>query len=479
MAVIASRLVLETVFDRGPYFVKPGIQIKPCGFNVARQLGESPACWFVLFLLGMSLARIAHAGNDLANAIADSKTYGFAKLMYVADDKKGGRPNQATPGFGGKLGIETGAWYDFSFKAAWYTTSDLGMRRDDPRQTDAYMFDLNKKPYSMLGELQVNYVAGNTRLVTGRQEFFSPIINTYDYRIIPNLFEAATLINQDIPDTTITLAYVRKMSGLDGLVTYSEFRSMSQQTYTSLMVASDGTPDAINGDTLDPSSVVGEHGVWVMGIAHGNRSNWQLWNFYGVDTLNTCYLDGRLEKALNRNIAARLEGQVYRVVEVGRFKDYLVQRGLNASYSLIGLRGTLLHQPGGISVSFAANRFTGNQRTVTSFGNWGGYPDFVSMPYMYAEQGGISAIADSRLTRISLLFDLAVYGLKDQSLLLGYANIDIDDSILPDSDIKSRTLLYRVKVTPQISARIALESRNSHNARYDNEFIAMSLRYDF
>jgi hypothetical protein len=269
------------------------------------------------------------------------------------------------------------------------------------------------------------------------------------------------------------------MSGLDGLVTFSEFRSMSQQTYTSLMVASDGTPDAINGDTLDPSSVVGERGVWVTGIEYGKENKVQLWNFHGVDTLNIGYLDGRLKKALNSNVAALFEGQAYRVAEIGRFKDYLAQRGLNASYSLFGLKGTLAHQPSGISASFAANRFTGNQRTVTAFGNWGGYPEFVSMPYMYAEQDGISAIAKSRLTRITLLFDLSAYGLKDQSLLLGHANIDIDDSILPNSDIKTHTLLYRAKISPQLSARIALEARSSPNARYDNEFVALALRYDF
>jgi|GEM_PF-702102 len=458
------------------------MQAENCGFNITRQLAEF--CLrlfglFGLFLLGMVLAPIAHAGNDLADALAASKTFGFAKLMVVADDKKGGRPNQATPGFGGKLGIETGTWHDFSFKAAGYTTSDLGMRRDDPRQTDAYMFDLDKKPYSLLGELQFNYAAGNTRLVTGRQEFFSPIINSYDYRIIPNLFEAVTLTNRDIPDTTVTLAHVGKMSGLDGLVTYSEFRSMSQQTYTSLLVAGDGTPDAINGDTLDPSSVVGERGVWVAGIVHGKEIKVQLWNFHGVDTLNTWYLDGRLNRALNNDVAVWFEGQAYRVVEVGKFKDYLVQRGLNARYSLIGLKGTLAHQPSGISVSFAANRFTGNQRTVTAFGNWGGYPEFVSMPYMYAEQDGISAIVKSRLARMTLLFDLTAYGLKDQSLLLGHANFDIDDRILPNSDIKTNTLLYRAKISPQLSARIALEARSSHNARYDNEFVALALRYDF
>jgi hypothetical protein len=420
------------------------------------------------------------AGQALAQQTeSDFKLFGYAKLMYVADDKKGGRLNQSTPGFGGKLGFETGDFHGFQLRAAEYTTSDLGLRHDDPRRTDAYMFDLDKEPYSLLGEAQLNYHTGKTTLTAGRQEFFSPIINSYEYRIIPNLFEAVTLKNRDIPDTTLTLAYVGKMSGLDGLVTFSEFRSMSQQAYTSLKVAADGTPDAKNGETLDPSTVVGHHGVWVAGFVHERDYRFQLWNFHGVDTLNTLYLDGSWQKSLTQVVTGTLEGQAYRVAEVGGFKDYLSQQGLNASYGLLGLKGTLAHRPSGVSIALALNQFSGNRHTVTAFGNWGGYPEFVGMPYMYAESKGISAIARSQLARMTLLFDLSKIGLVDQSLLFGHAKIDIDENILTNSDIKVNTLLYRAKVTPRLSARIAFEARASQNSRYDNEFAVLALRYDF
>ena len=105
----------------------------------------------------------------------------------MADDKKGGRPNQSTPGFGGKIGYETADIQGFRFKGAWYATSNLGLRSDNPKQADADMFDFDKRPYSLLGEAQLQYHSGNIRLTAGRQEFFSPII--------PNLFEAYTLIN--------------------------------------------------------------------------------------------------------------------------------------------------------------------------------------------------------------------------------------------------------------------------------------------
>ena len=55
----------------------------------------------------------AHAGESLVSALQASKLIGFAKAMYIADDKKGGRPDQSTPGFGGKLGAETGEYFGF------------------------------------------------------------------------------------------------------------------------------------------------------------------------------------------------------------------------------------------------------------------------------------------------------------------------------------------------------------------------------
>jgi hypothetical protein len=421
----------------------------------------------------------AHAGERLVSALEGSKVLGFAKAMYVGDDKKGGRLDQSTPGFGGKLGVETGEYFGLRLKGAWYATMDFGLRQQDPRKTDTYMFGLDKKPYSLLGEMQLSARQGNTSLTIGRQEFFSPIINTYDYRIVPNLFEATTLTNRDVPDTTITLAYVSKMSGLDGLVTFSEFRSMSQQAYTSLKVAANGSIDAKDGDTLDVSRVVGDRGVWATGLVHGKENQFQLWNYYGADTLNTLYMDGRLKTRLSQDFATTLEGQAYQVGAVGGFKDYLSQMGLNARYGLYGIKGTLAHQPSGISAALAFNHFTGNQNTVTAFGNWGGYPEFVVMPYMHAENKGSSAIVGSYLSRITILVDLGVYGLSGQSLLLGQANINIDENILSNSDIKVSTLLYRAQITPKLSARVAIDARNSKNSRYDNEFFAMGLRYDF
>jgi hypothetical protein len=429
--------------------------------------------------LGCCLASAARAGNDVAEAIGESRFFGYGKIMYVADDKKGGRPDQSTPGFGGKLGVETGSLFGIRLKAAWYTTQDFGLRGNNPRETDAYMFDLDKTPYSLWGEAQLIAKLGKTSLTAGRQEIFSPLINSYDYRIIPNLFEAVSLVNLDLPKTQLTLAYLGKMSGLDGLTTFSQFRSMSEQAYTSLMVTPAGSVDAVTGDTVVPSRIVGERGVWLAGVEVKNPHALRLWSAYGTDLTHTLYVDGKFSRPLNATLGLALDAQAYRVSAVGRFKDYLSGLGLNARYDLLGLKATLAHKPSGLSVGAAFNRFGGDAQTVTTFGNWGGYPEFVSMPYLYAEGGSASAIARSRLTKLTALLDLGQYGLTGHSLLFGHARINLDEAILPGSDIKVNSLLYRSKVSDRLSARIALESRKSNHARYDNEISTLALRQDF
>lgn len=431
----------------------------------------------VLSLLLLPFA--AWAGNGPADAPESSRLSGYGKIMLVADDKKGGRPDQRTFGIGGRVGVETGVYEGLSLKGALYTTQDLGLRSDNPRETDAYMFDLDKKPYSLLGEAQIGFSTGKTSLTLGRQEFFSPIINSYEYRIIPNLFETCTLESRDLPYSTLTLAYVSKMSGLDGLVTFSEFRSMSQQTYTSLISNAAGQIDTGAGETLDLAGVVGHRGVWVAGLVFEPGDRFQLWNFHGDDTLNTLYLDGRLKRNLNENFALTLEAQAYRVTAVGSFDRYLAKQGLNASYELGGIKGTLGYQPAGLSVAIAHNRFSGNERTVTAFGNWGGYPEFVSMPYLFAENNGVSAIARSSLSKLTAIFDLGIHGWADHALILGHARIDTDQAILSNTDIVVNSLIYRAKLTQQWSARIAMELRQSANSRYDNQFMTMSVRRDW
>lgn len=430
-------------------------------------------------LLIALLAAQTLQADELSNALKNSSIFGYTKAMYVADDRKPPKLDQNTPGFGGKVGLESGSFFGVKTKAAWYTTTDFGTRDKNPKKVDAYMFDLDKTPYSIVGEANIAYSKAKTTFTFGRQEIDTPIISTYDYRIIPNLFEAYTLTNNDIDDTTITLSYVTRMSGLDGLVTFSKFRSMSQQTYTSLMPSSDNKSIDTSNDPIDISKLVGENGVYMTGIVYEKNQKIQLYNYYCPDVLNTFYTDAAYVQNINANLKLTLEAQFYSVKDVGKFGDFLKTMGLNGSYELYGAKGSLADKTLGVSASLAYNKFTGNDKTVTAFGNWGGYPEFVAMPYMFAQDNKASAIAGSQMGRAALTLDPTPLGIKNQTLTIGYSMFDLDKTVLDNSDITMLNFLYKNKITKNASARLLYEMRNSKNYRYDNDTLSVSLRYDF
>lgn len=398
--------------------------------------------------------------------------------MYIHDDRIAPKLDQSTFGAGGKLGLTTDEWNGFKFNAAYYLTTDLGTRSSNPRKTDAYMFDVDKTPYGILGEASIEYKKGSSTFVLGRQAIDTPIISTYDYRIIPNLFEAYTYTNTAVSDLTLIFSYVTKMSGLDGLVSFKHFESMSQQTYTSLIMSGMDTIDSNGGNTLDISKISGDQGVVMSGFVYDNGIKIQGWNYYCRDVIDEFYADAVWSHPIER-IIATFEVQGYGVREEGKFKSFLQTLGLNASYELYGAKLSVKDNPSAITASVAYNFFTGNAKTITAFGNWGGYPEYVTIPYMFAQDNGISALSKSQMGKGELKFDLSKIGWADQMLIAGYSIIDLDEVIMPHSDIRVINMVYKGKVCPNIALKTQYEIRQSDNYRYANDIVTLSATYRF
>lgn len=416
--------------------------------------------------------------DSFLDSLKNSHLNGYVKMMYVHDDRLAPKLDQSTFGAGGKLGTTTEAWNGFRLNAAYYLTSDLGTRSANPRETDAYMFDVDKTPYSVLGEASVEYKNGTSTFLFGRQEIDTPIISTYDYRIIPNLFEAYTYTNKTIPDVTLVLSYVTKMSGLDGLVSFKHFESMSQQTYTSLAMSDLSTVDSNGGDTLDISKISGDQGVVMSGFVYDNGFKIQGWNYYCHDVIDEFYADMGWSYPMG-NVTVILEAQGYGVREQGKFKEFLQTLGLNGSYELYGGKLSAQNKNMGITASIAYNFFTGNAQTVSAFGNWGGYPEYVAIPYMFAQDNSVSALAKSKMGKINATLDLSKMGLNNQTFIVGYSIIDLDDQIMPHSDIDVTNFVYKAKVNKDFAFKAQYEIRQSDNYRYANDMLTLSATYRF
>ncbi len=65
-------------------------------------------------------------------------------------------------------------------------------------------------------ELWLAYTMSNTTLKVGRQELNTPLLFTEKWNVVDNTFNAALLINNDIPDTTLIGAFVGKSNGVAG-----------------------------------------------------------------------------------------------------------------------------------------------------------------------------------------------------------------------------------------------------------------------
>ena len=398
--------------------------------------------------------------------------------MYVNDDRIAPKLDQSTFGIGGKLSLQTPVWNGWRLRGAYYITDDLGLSSSNPKKTDAYMFDVDKKPYSILGEAVLQYNSGDSALILGRQEIDTPIVSTYDYRIIPNLFEAYTYTHT-LPHTVVTLSYITKMSGLDGLVSFKHFKSMSQQTYTSLSMSDPYTVDSDNGDTIDVSTLSGEQGVLMSGFVYDNGIRFQGWNYYCHDVIDEFYTDIAYPYPMTPDLEAIFEVQGYGVREMGKFKNFLGDLGLNGRYELFGAKVSLEDKKRGVTTYAAYNFFTGNTKTVTAFGNWGGYPEYVSIPYMFPQGDGVSAIAKSQMGKINVKIVLPPSIVSEHSWSMGYARIDLNDAVMAQSDIDVITLSYKAKISDGFAIKGQYEIRESENYRYANDMLTLSTTYRF
>lgn len=421
----------------------------------------------------------AYGFDTLKEALKGSDVFGYAKIMYIFDDRRAPKLDQSTWGAGGKIALKTGEWRGLSGQIAYYTVSDLGLKDSNPKKIDAYMFDIDKKPYSIIGEGYLKYERDKTTLKLGRQEIETPLVSTYEYRVIPNLFEAYTITNSDIGAAKITLSYITKMSGLDGVVSFKNFESMSEQTYTSLNMNGELTKVDNDEGVVNISKISGHTGVIMSGIDIGSNPSVEIWNYYCKDVSNSFYLGAKYDNSLNKRFDIGAQGQFYSIKTIGKFENFLKNLSLNGAYELYGLKATLKDKQNSISYSLAYNIFTGNEKTVTAFGNWGGYPEFVSIPYMFAQEDSVSAIAKLKAAKVSLKYDLKKIGALEQSVIAGYSRIDIHEQIMPNSDIGLINLVYKAAFNKKINAKIQYEDRSSDNYRYNNDILTCSLSYLF
>jgi hypothetical protein len=186
----------------------------------------------------LSLAALVAMGiASNASALENVKVDGSVKLWYQTTDntsfsnegasaasKNDGlfKQNGATGDLVAKLRATGDLTKAVGFGTTMYTTTTLGLENNlvsseaitvGATNDAAGITNGDSNLPMWLGEAYFTYKAGKTIAKVGRQELDTPLAFTETWNAAPNTFEAAVVVNQDLPDTTLVAAYVSRGNG--------------------------------------------------------------------------------------------------------------------------------------------------------------------------------------------------------------------------------------------------------------------------
>jgi hypothetical protein len=191
-------------------------------------------------LVKMSLVAAMVVGATSAFALDNVKVTGDASLFYGTGNQqfKSNTTGLQTDGTLGnketsfadtavRLGVTGDLMKGVSFGVTGYYVSTLGLENNLVSNTwtgahgatlnNGSQFGAQVNDASWVAEAWMAATAGKTTAKVGRMELDTPLAFSEKWSIVPNTFEGAVLINQDLPDTTLVGAWVGKGNGTNAL----------------------------------------------------------------------------------------------------------------------------------------------------------------------------------------------------------------------------------------------------------------------
>lgn len=442
-----------------------------------------------------ALATSSFAASDLAGAFKEGKVSGQIRAAYMKTDVKGTNDDPTAFALGGKLAYETAPLYGISAGAAFYTSQDMGTKDKNSAKVDGSFYDENSKSYSLLGQAYLVGQFSKTTVKVGRQQIDTPLAGSDDIRMIPNLFEAALVINTDVPSTTLIGGYVARMAGFDSAAYNNNFSSLGLgtqgQTKASRTAFQSMSRSALGGlvDTDLGHGQVGEQGVYVAAAINSSIKDLtlQAWEYRAVELVNAVYLQADYKLGLGKDMALNLAGQYYNMQGIGKTKDLLKDAGKGkVSYDVYGAK-VGLETPIGLTPYVAYNKVSeqkDNGGGVFVFGAWGGYPEFaIAEETWYNSLNGANGFNGAQVWKAGADYSLEKIGLGARTIGLAYVKYDLKNQYNGNTD--SDTNVWDVKYTcsgalvKNLDATLLYESVDSKNDTLDNKKIKAVFNYNF
>ena len=166
-----------------------------------------------LMVVGFSAS--AFGADTLADAFAKGKVSGALKAWYfdrdiaVAKASTNGISNGSILNTGIVLGYVTDPLYGLSFGTTLQGNYAPFVSVDSKNLFAGDMYGSG----AVLSEAYLNYAVGKTTVKVGRQFITTPLVNGSPARFTKESFEGATIVNTDLPATTLLAGYITKFQG--------------------------------------------------------------------------------------------------------------------------------------------------------------------------------------------------------------------------------------------------------------------------
>jgi imipenem/basic amino acid-specific outer membrane pore len=187
------------------------------------------------------LATSSFAADTLADAFKNGKVSGEIKAFYFDRDTGDatasyGKGDASIFTTGLMLNYITDSLMGFKFGATFQGSSSPFADEDSKLTFAKDMYG----PGAQLSEAYLAYTAGKTTITVGRMHISSPLVANSGSRVIKDSFEGATIINTDLPNTTLGFGYVDKwqprtdytLGGAANAGDIAEFRQVGDGAYT-------------------------------------------------------------------------------------------------------------------------------------------------------------------------------------------------------------------------------------------------------
>jgi len=284
--------------------------------------------------------------------------------------------------------------------------TDFGLN-DEIDEKRNFVFDPNEKEsFIILQEAYLSYKDSQHKLLIGREELTTPMVDSDDWYMLANSFELAYYTNNSLENVTFNLGYFSKMSGVwDSGANGTEFHDIADASFVS---AADKTR-------------AGNSGITFGAFEYNDKKNHnlQVWNYFAQNLYNTLFTQYDYTNSIG-GFSYDAGVQFMNFQGVGELADH---DDTTIDYSIYSARfnGNFDF---GLDFATGLAKYTDGEGQGATLGAFGGYPYFANGMIFHFFEAGSLQNASSYKAQIG--YNLAKLGLKDTWIGYRYTMFDLD-----------------------------------------------------